>query len=278
MLERLAANNEHFDVLSQPEGDIALLAAGLMNQPLAVIGPTELQPALNRFKNQMNENAARFVRAGTLPEMNHNESVAWGWSRARCRPSGCESSRAAPHVARHAPEGSATPRLDGCSRHDRNGMEPRGRRTVLAGMLALPLHGDGLALDHAGVPSRKRPRCDRTHQCAEESPQLGSVERTADQPWIGVLLQGLQTVSGRTTPGRSPSRGASHDSWTCVRRPSTVFIFVAQCRQHGAPVERVPGFQCDMLARLRWPYSTQKVRSSVPRGHQRMLEGEGCVS
>ena len=78
MLERLAANNDHFDVLSQPEGDIALLAAGLMNQPLAVLGPTELQPALNRFKNQMNENAARFVRVGTLPEMNHNESVAWG--------------------------------------------------------------------------------------------------------------------------------------------------------------------------------------------------------
>ena len=51
MLEQLAANNEHFDVLSQPEGDIALLAAGLMNQPLAVIGPTS-SPALNRFKNR----------------------------------------------------------------------------------------------------------------------------------------------------------------------------------------------------------------------------------
>jgi len=45
---------------------------------LAVIGPTELLPALTRFKNQMNENAARFVRTGVLPEMNHNESVAWG--------------------------------------------------------------------------------------------------------------------------------------------------------------------------------------------------------
>ena len=78
MLQRLEANNEHFDVLKQPEGDIALLAAGLLNQPLAVIGPSELAPALNRFKNQMNENAARFVRIGVLPEMNHNESVAWG--------------------------------------------------------------------------------------------------------------------------------------------------------------------------------------------------------
>lgn len=78
MLERLAANNQHFDVLSQPEGDIALLAAGLLEQPMCVVGPTELSPALNRFKNQMNENAARFVRIGVLPEMNHNESVAWG--------------------------------------------------------------------------------------------------------------------------------------------------------------------------------------------------------
>jgi len=33
---------------------------------------------VNRIKNQFNENAARFVRPGVVPEMNHNESVAWG--------------------------------------------------------------------------------------------------------------------------------------------------------------------------------------------------------
>ena len=43
-----------------------------------IFGPTELRPALNRFKNQLNENAARFARIGVIPEMNHNESVAWG--------------------------------------------------------------------------------------------------------------------------------------------------------------------------------------------------------
>ena len=59
-------------------GPGATLAASLIDRPLAVIGPTELSPALNRFKNQMNENAARFVRTATIPEMNHNESVAWG--------------------------------------------------------------------------------------------------------------------------------------------------------------------------------------------------------
>ena len=78
MLERLAQINRQFDVLSDPEGDIALLAATMIDHPLSVIGPTELTPALNRFKNQINENAARFMRVGVLPEMNHNESVAWG--------------------------------------------------------------------------------------------------------------------------------------------------------------------------------------------------------
>ncbi|HJM55445.1 MAG TPA: SIS domain-containing protein [Poseidonia sp.] len=78
MLDRLAQINRQFDVLSDPEGDIALLAATMMDHPLSVVGPTELTPALNRFKNQVNENAARFMRVGVLPEMNHNESVAWG--------------------------------------------------------------------------------------------------------------------------------------------------------------------------------------------------------
>lgn len=78
MFARLQDHNEHFDIEAHPEGDIALLAASLMEQPLAVAGPTELAPALNRFKNQMNENAGRFVRIGVVPEMNHNESVAWG--------------------------------------------------------------------------------------------------------------------------------------------------------------------------------------------------------
>lgn len=78
MLVRLQANNEHFDAIAQPEGDIALLATSLIDRPMAIIGPTELGPVLNRFKNQMNENAGRFVRLSILPEMNHNESVAWG--------------------------------------------------------------------------------------------------------------------------------------------------------------------------------------------------------
>ena len=78
MFDRLDAINRHFDIVAHPEGDIAMLAASLVERPMAVAGPTELAPALNRFKNQMNENAGRFVRIGIVPEMNHNESVAWG--------------------------------------------------------------------------------------------------------------------------------------------------------------------------------------------------------
>ena len=78
MFTRLQTACDGFDILNDPEGDVAQLALCMLERPLALLGPTELQPALNRFKNQLNENAARFARIGVIPEMNHNESVAWG--------------------------------------------------------------------------------------------------------------------------------------------------------------------------------------------------------
>jgi len=66
------------NILDDPEGDIASLALNMLEAPIAILGPDELSPALNRFKNQINENSARFARIGIFPEMNHNESVAWG--------------------------------------------------------------------------------------------------------------------------------------------------------------------------------------------------------
>ena len=78
MLERLQSASEGFDILNDPEGDVAQLALCMLERPIALLGPTELHPALNRFKNQLNENSARFARIGVIPEMNHNESVAWG--------------------------------------------------------------------------------------------------------------------------------------------------------------------------------------------------------
>ena len=78
MLQRLQKAIDGFDLLNDPEGDIAQLAMCMVERPIALLGPTELTPVLNRFKNQLNENAARFARVGIVPEMNHNESVAWG--------------------------------------------------------------------------------------------------------------------------------------------------------------------------------------------------------
>ena len=78
MIERLQKASEGFDFIKDPDGDLIELATYMTSRPIALIGPTELSPALIRFKNQLNENSARFARIGIIPEMNHNELVAWG--------------------------------------------------------------------------------------------------------------------------------------------------------------------------------------------------------
>ena len=61
-LERLQVAVEDNDIITYPEGDVASLALNLMQNPIAILGPNELMPAVNRFKNQLNENSARFAR------------------------------------------------------------------------------------------------------------------------------------------------------------------------------------------------------------------------
>lgn len=78
MIARLREACDGFDIIKDPNGDLVELASFMVDNPIALVGPTELLPALNRFKNQLNENSARFARVGVIPEMNHNESVAWG--------------------------------------------------------------------------------------------------------------------------------------------------------------------------------------------------------
>jgi glucose/mannose-6-phosphate isomerase len=77
-LQRLQDAVIDCDIISNPEGDVASLALNMLENPIAILGPDELSPVINRFKNQLNENSARFARTGLFPEMNHNESVAWG--------------------------------------------------------------------------------------------------------------------------------------------------------------------------------------------------------
>ena len=78
MLARLQTTIEEYDFMNNENLDLIELCNIITTQPISLIGPTELQPALTRFKNQLNENSARFARVGVIPEMNHNESVAWG--------------------------------------------------------------------------------------------------------------------------------------------------------------------------------------------------------
>lgn len=78
MLNRLQSIVHDYDFINNADTDVVDLISCMARQPIALLGPTEITPALNRFKNQLNENAARFARIGIFPEMNHNESVAWG--------------------------------------------------------------------------------------------------------------------------------------------------------------------------------------------------------
>ena len=78
MLDRLQKIVSDYDFVNNDDSDLLDLISFMATQPIALLGPTELSPALNRFKNQLNENSARFARIGVFPEMNHNESVAWG--------------------------------------------------------------------------------------------------------------------------------------------------------------------------------------------------------
>ena len=56
MLERLQIACDGFDIINDPAGDLVELASYMESRPIAIVGPTELMPALNRFKNQLNEN------------------------------------------------------------------------------------------------------------------------------------------------------------------------------------------------------------------------------
>ena len=78
MLNRLQLVVNDYDFINNDDNELIELISFMATQPISLLGPTELTPALNRFKNQLNENSARFARVGIFPEMNHNESVAWG--------------------------------------------------------------------------------------------------------------------------------------------------------------------------------------------------------
>ena len=76
ILGRLSQVSEDSD-LSTNSGMAATLARSLVGSEIGIAAPTCLGPAAYRFSCQLNENSAIFAGATEVPEMNHNEIVAW---------------------------------------------------------------------------------------------------------------------------------------------------------------------------------------------------------
>tara|TARA_B100000524_G_scaffold321040_1_gene201735 strand:- start:300 stop:1343 length:1044 start_codon:yes stop_codon:yes gene_type:complete len=76
MIERLRSSSTDFDI-SGGNGLVVSVAESMINKQIGIIAPTILMPAACRFANQLNENSEVFARPSELPEMNHNEIIAW---------------------------------------------------------------------------------------------------------------------------------------------------------------------------------------------------------
>ena len=63
--------------ISNETSPAASLAKSLVDKDIGIISPNLLSPAAYRFACQLNENSGRFARQTEIPEMNHNEIVAW---------------------------------------------------------------------------------------------------------------------------------------------------------------------------------------------------------
>tara|TARA_Y100000768_G_scaffold229806_1_gene173525 strand:+ start:582 stop:1631 length:1050 start_codon:yes stop_codon:yes gene_type:complete len=76
MLGRLSKASSESD-LSTNSGMAATLSRSLVGKEIGIVAPTCLGAAAYRFTCQLNENSAKFAGATDIPEMNHNEIVAW---------------------------------------------------------------------------------------------------------------------------------------------------------------------------------------------------------
>ncbi len=76
MLDRLTHASLESD-LSDNSGMAATLSRSIVGSEIGIVAPTCLGPAAYRFSCQLNENSAMFAGVTDVPEMNHNEIVAW---------------------------------------------------------------------------------------------------------------------------------------------------------------------------------------------------------
>ncbi|MDP6906786.1 MAG: SIS domain-containing protein [Candidatus Thalassarchaeaceae archaeon] len=80
ILERLSDAVEACDfTIDDAEGDVITeIAASLLGKQISVVSTQSLGPVAYRTVCQLNENSGVFARPHIIPEMNHNEIVAWG--------------------------------------------------------------------------------------------------------------------------------------------------------------------------------------------------------
>ena len=84
MLGRLRAASSRADLVGG-DGMSETMARSMLDREIGIASPSELAPAGYRFTCQVNENSDGFANSSDVPEMNHNEIVAWaseGSSRA----------------------------------------------------------------------------------------------------------------------------------------------------------------------------------------------------
>ena len=84
MLSRLRAASSRADLVGG-DGMSETMARSMIGREVGISSPSELAPAGYRFACQVNENSDGFANPSEVPEMNHNEIVAWaseGDSRA----------------------------------------------------------------------------------------------------------------------------------------------------------------------------------------------------
>ncbi len=84
MLERLRAASGDADLIGGG-GMAETTARSIQGREVGLVAPTELGPAAYRFASQLNENSAAFAHPAEVPEMNHNEIVAWSAEGASSR-------------------------------------------------------------------------------------------------------------------------------------------------------------------------------------------------
>ena len=76
MLGRLRAASSRADLVGGASMSDTM-ARSMLDREIGIASPSELAPAGYRFTCQVNENSDGFANSSEVPEMNHNEIVAW---------------------------------------------------------------------------------------------------------------------------------------------------------------------------------------------------------